>query len=182
MSAILTPTGNQSLFEIEERLDMLFNSEEFIDPDAADAPRLRQRLAAEIADAIQAELSKVDGIANYITWLEQQQAYANAEIARLKTRRAQFERRQQRIEEMVIQVLDARGKKRLEGHTTFLALHRCPASLAILDEQEIPLEYKTTVITSEITIEKDRIKKVLKAAIPVPGCRLTAGKQRLVHG
>jgi hypothetical protein len=176
------PIRNQSLYQIEERLEMLFGSEDFIDPNGKDAEHLRVMLVQEIAETLQAELTKVDGIANYLAWLEQQQAFAEAEITRLKLRKAKFERRQERVESMVMKLLQAHRRPRIEGHTTFLALHGCPPSLEILNEDAIPMEYKTAVITSEMKIEKDKIRRALKVKTEVPGCRLITDRKRLVHG
>ena len=44
------------------------------------------------------------------------------------------------------------------------------------------MEYKTAVITSEITINKNQIKKILKGKLEVPGARLITDKQRLMRG
>jgi hypothetical protein len=181
MAGVATVT-NASLMQIEERLQMLLDSEEFIDPAAPDADHLRAMLHAEIANTVTAELAKVDGIANYLAWLENQQEFADQELKRLQARKAKFARRQERIEEMVIGLLQTRQKPRLEGHTTFLALRGCPPSLEITDESAVPTEYKTAVITSEMKIDKALIKRCLKAEIEVPGVVLHTGKQRLVRG
>src|ERR1051325_4479936 len=134
-AALAIPVGpitrTPSLYAIEERLDMLFASEDFIDPSAPDAEHMRAMLRQEITETVKAEFAKVDGIAGYLGWLENQQTYADAEIKRLQARKAKFERRQERIEANVIGLLTTQQRTRIEGHTSYLALRACPPSLEV---------------------------------------------------
>jgi len=182
VQTVAKPTPNESLMAIEERLQMLLDSEEFIDPADPNADKLRAMVAEEIAATLEAELTKVDGVANYLTWLETHEEFCGREIARLAARKAKFEKRRERVEGMVIGLLREHKERRLEGHTTFLALRKNPPSVEIVNEDEIPNEYKTAVITSEMQINKTMIKRCLQAQIDVPGTRLVTDKERLVRG
>ena len=85
--------------------------------------------------------------------LEQQAAFATAEIKRLQERRAFFERAIEKMEGYVIHIIesigpDAKGKyPKLEGRTVTFSIKDCPPSVVIQDEAAIPSDYKAITVT-----------------------------------
>ena len=75
--------------------------------------------------------------------------------------------------------MDLAGLKKLEGQTTTLSLRAAPASVLITDHDAVPAEYKE--IRTEVVINKDAVKRALKAGRKVPGAGLSAGNSYLVR-
>src|SRR5260370_41317121 len=66
---------------------------------------------------------------------------------RLQSRQKRFEATAERVESMVLRVLDAFGVSRLEGNTHTLKKRKCPASVDVTNESEIPSEFKRVTVT-----------------------------------
>jgi hypothetical protein len=139
-------SASQSLYAIEEHLAALADTADLVTP--AEAEEFRKEFQLSLASAV----DKRDRVGQFMSHLEQQIAFASAEINRLKERKALYERAFERIEEYVISTIeslgrDARGKfRKLEGKTINFSLAGCPPSVEILDEESIPLAYKVLTI------------------------------------
>ena len=64
--------------------------------------------------------------------------------------------------------MELRGVLMIDGQTSTLALQAAPASVLILDESQIPQDYKTRH-PEEWTPDKRKIGVALKKGIDVPG-------------
>jgi hypothetical protein len=102
------------------------------------------------------------------------------EIKRLQSRKKCFEGRIARIEESVQRAMECGGVMKIDGQTTALALQAAPASVLILDESQIPQEFKTRH-PEEWTPDKRKIGAALKKGIDVPGADLSEGNLYLVR-
>ena len=136
----------QPLYAIEEYLAVLVDTAELVPPDQ------EQEFRDEFQLALTTAVDKRDRVGQFMAHLEQQIAFANFEIDRLRERKAAYQRALDRIENYVthtIEVLgrDAKGKyRRLEGKTVTFCLAGCPPSVEVTDESAVPAEYKTLTL------------------------------------
>jgi hypothetical protein len=168
------PAVTATLFEISDHLITLLDSVDVVR--TADE---RTMIEHEISEAMEAEVRRVDGVAQYLAFCEDQQAFAATEIRRLHSRKQTFERKEQRLKEYVQRVLERCGKNKLEGRTATLALRACPASVEITDAAAVPEEYKCVVV--EETVDKRKLKPALEAGIQIPGARLVTDRKTVVR-
>ncbi len=163
---------SHSLYELEEALCLLLEAAEqhnHEDPS----------LQAAVEEYLEAAAEKRDRVAQFLAHLAQQQEFAKGEIRRLREREAYFARQQERMESYVIQYMEAKGIRKLEGRTTTLALRACPPSVRILDQSAIPANF--LVCKQEFVPDKKAIKSAIEAGADVPGADLTVGKSTLTR-
>ena len=179
-AAVVSPVSERrpaflaTLFEISDHLVALLDT-----VDLVATTEERTLIEREIGEAMEAEVRKVDGVAQYLAFCEDQQAYAASEIKRLQARKQSFERKEQRLKEYVQRVLESCGKSKLEGRTATLALRACPTSVEITDESIVPDEYKCVVV--EESVDKRKVKSALEAGIEVPGVQLVKDRKTVVR-
>ncbi len=136
-----------TLYALEEQLSVLADTAEVVPEEQ------EQAFLADFKAAITATVEKRDRVGQFMAHLEQQAAFATAEIHRLQERKAFFERALEKIKQYVIFVIgsmgtDAKGKfPKLEGKTVTFSIRDCPASVEIKDEAEVPADYKLFTIT-----------------------------------
>jgi hypothetical protein len=136
-----------TLYAIEEQLTAMTDTAEVVPEDQERA------FLEEFRAALTAAVDKRDRVGQFLAHLEQQAAFAKAEIARLQERKAFFERAIEKMEGYVIRVIemigpDAKGKyAKLEGKTVTFSIKDCPPSVEIKDEAVIPADYKAITIT-----------------------------------
>jgi hypothetical protein len=99
-----------------------------------------------IQERVSAEIAKVDGIAFYLREFAARAAAAKAEKKRLADREAMWEAREERLKEIVTQVMLMTGKKRLEGNANTLKLVNNPPSVEIAQPELVPSEYQKVVV------------------------------------
>jgi hypothetical protein len=136
-----------TLYAIEEQLAAMADTAELVPEDQ------EQAFLNDFQTALIAAVDKRDRVAQFLAHLEQQAAFAAAEIKRLQERKAFFERALEKMEGYVIHVIeaigpDAKGKyPKLEGHTVTFSIKDCPPSVEIQDEAAVPSDYKAIIIT-----------------------------------
>lgn len=172
------PSG-LTLYEITDTLPVLLDSLEMTE---AGTPE-RAECEAEIMRYFEALPQKVDGVARILAHFEAQAKFASEEIKRLQTRKGRFDRAAERLESYAIAILERlpepkRGPKKLEGATSTLSLRKCPASLRITDESQIPARFRV-VIPATSAVCNAAVKDALKAGESVPGAELVTDKHRL---
>jgi hypothetical protein len=143
--------GDLTLFQIEESVALLAESAE----EEGLTPEIERALAAYLEGA----LEKRDRVAQFIHYCDGMAELAKAEIKRLQARQKHFEATSERVQTMVLHVLDFLGVKKLEGRTHTLVKRKCPASVKIADEAAIPPEFK------RLTLPLDQWHRLL-AAVP----------------
>jgi hypothetical protein len=136
-----------SLYSVEWHLDALANSAETVPEE------LEEEYGQELCATLLAAVATRDRVAHFMAHLENQVAFAKAEIARLKEREAFFTKVYDRMEMYVMRVLeglglDDRGKRRkLEGTVCTFALNGCDKRAEISDEEAVPAKYKRVVVS-----------------------------------
>jgi hypothetical protein len=110
---------------------------------------------------------------------ENQAAFAAQEIKRLQERKRAFERSYERLESCVKLAMEVTGKTELEGTTSTLTLRKSPTSVFLRNFDQVPAEYFTVKI--ERWVDKDKVKRALKAGIEVAGAELVEDRFHLVR-
>jgi hypothetical protein len=143
------------LYAIEEHLAALIETVEMVPPEQ------EQEFRASFEAALTTAVEKRDRVGQFMAHLEQQAAFAKAEIDRLRVRKALCDRTLERLEQYVIETIehlgtDAKGRyQKLEGKTTTFSIRACPPSVEVTDEAAIPAEYKTVLLKlSAVTWER----------------------------
>ena len=150
----------QPLYAIEEYLAVLVDTAELVPPDQ------EQEFRDEFQLALTTAVDKRDRVGQFMAHLEQQIAFANFEIDRLRERKATYQRALDRIEDYVthtIEVLgrDAKGKyRRLEGKTVTFSLAGCSRPLS---KSRMNQPYRPST------------KRSLSNCLPSPGSRSSTG-------
>lgn len=208
--APITPVNPASLFELEEDLQALLDTEALVPPEQV--AEFRRELGA----ALKASISKRDRVAQFIRFCEMQQANCDDEITRLQARKRTFMVAENRVREYVVNVIeslgtDAKGKfSKLEGDLATFSLRTNPVSVEFEDERRVPPRWKTislrmswnqwiSIVCSLANYEpslladlrqvadaatlntaKPPIKKAIEAGHTVPGADLKMGEHSLV--
>jgi hypothetical protein len=201
------PPRSLTLYSLEEHLVALGDSVDLV------AEGQEQEFLADFKAALMAAIEKRDRVGEFLVHLASQAELAAAEIKRLQERKAAYLRTIERIEGYVIHVIkslgeDNKGKwRKLEGQHFTFGLKKCPDSVQITDEQEVPAAFKNATLTlplelwdelldaldieraahiadairkPEITVRKQDVKAALQSDAPVPGARLADTKYSLV--
>lgn len=132
-----------TLYELEDSLAAFANTIDL----AGDEPT-RQLIVDEIAQALRKTKEKRDAVVAFLKHCEQQQRFADAEIARIEKRKAFIARVQEKLERCVVQVVDQfavpdrRGVQRLEGNFSSMRIQKNPDSVLVNDLNAIPAAYK----------------------------------------
>ena len=200
------PVHLMSLFELEQELEAFENTIDLV-PDA-DRPEFLERFRR----AYVATAAKIDRTQAVRVMLESQITAGKQEIDRLKERGERLQRHLDRMDANLVFIIklrdpDAKGKyKPLEGNVCSFSANKCPPSVQILDEAEVPDAYKDAKIVlsmelwnelldaldieraahiadavkrPEITIRKTDVKSTLQSDAPVPGAKLVTDKYSL---
>lgn len=123
-----------TLFQIEEGIALLAESAE----EEGLTPEIERALAAYLEGA----LEKRDRVAEFILYCEGMAALAKSEVQRLQARQKHFDSTAERVRGMALRVLECLGVTKLEGRTHTLKKRKCPVSVALQNETEVPGEYK----------------------------------------
>jgi hypothetical protein len=200
------PATSQPLYDIEAHLAALVETAELVQAD--------QELAfiADLRHAITTAIDKRDRVGQFLVHCESQAKLAEQEIKRLRERKAVYERAAENMEAYVVRIIEDLGQddkkryRKLEGRTVTFAIAKCPPSVEITDEEQIPAEYKRLQLTlpaavwealldnmdleerahilaqvtrSECEVMKTPLKEALAKGDAVAGARLLTGKHSL---
>jgi hypothetical protein len=178
LPAAVEIASSLTLFQIEESLTLLAEAaqEEGLTPEIEEAFRRYLEGAAEKRDRVAEFIHHCDGMAEL----------AKVQVKRLQARQKRFEATAERVESMVLRVLDAFGVTRLEGQIHTLKKRKCPASVDVTDEGEIPSEFKRVTVTLPLDQWNDLLagtsvefRKEIGVNKPDISVDLTAVKQAL---
>lgn len=145
MSTAIAPYA-PSLFDLEQNLEALLNTEGFVSPEA------ETEFRSDLAVALEASIEKRDRVGQFIRHCQLQQENCDSEIERLLERQRVFSAAEKRMRTYVQAVIESLGKdgkgktKRLEGKTITFSLRAKPASIELADEGAVPAEYKTITV------------------------------------
>lgn len=197
-----------TLYEMEDQLVAMSDTVEGVPLE------LEEQFLTEFAALLQSTADKRDRVGQFIGHLEAQVVFAEKEIKRLQERKRLLQAALDRIQDYVVMVIqhlgtDPKGKyKKLEGNSVVLSVRKCPESVEILDETQIPLDYATYKVSlpatlwepvldnldfelraelleacrePDVTYSKTAIKAAIDAKAEVPGVRIISDKYSLVR-
>jgi hypothetical protein len=125
----------------------------------------------ELEGKPQAPMAKRDLVAAFILALEAQSRFSAEEIRRLQARKNVFDRVAERLKGYVVGIIEKLGSdekgnlRKLEGQISTMSARACPASLLLIDEALVPLEYKRVTVTMAAT-DWERCKDRVLGAAP----------------
>jgi hypothetical protein len=129
-----------SLFDLDEALCLLMDSA--VDAAEANNGEMPQELQQALLDYCEAFGQKVDNIARYIRSQEFEAANAEAEIERLKRRKAVAENRITRIKGILKFFMETRGTRTLRGRLNTISLRKnSQDSLIVSDAIKLPNDF-----------------------------------------
>lgn len=129
-------------------------------------------LDAEALDQLSlARSEKQNNVALYIKSLEQGEAAIDAELKRLRDMKATTQKRTEWLKNYLKSSMELMGEKELTFGVHSAKIVNNPPSVQILDEAEVPSEFKKEII--ETRIDKTAIKEAIKGGAVVPGATLT---------
>lgn len=111
--------------------------QELLESGDCDQQELEGRLAI-IEGSIQ---EKVDSLAAVHAHLERQAEAAKAEKQRLAKREERYARDAARLEAWLQRFLEETGQQKVTGQRFTVSLKRCPPSVRVLSEHDVPLEF-----------------------------------------
>jgi hypothetical protein len=136
-----------TLYQIEDDLQALVNSEELVTPEQ------EQEFRNQLAEQLRTAVAKRQRCGEFLRYCELQQESIDKEISRMQALKATYAVAQDRMEGYVIHTIenvmgpDAKGKyPKLAGHSLVLTVARNPDSVDIQDEALIPEEYKSVTV------------------------------------
>lgn len=179
----LVPKRKLSLVDRLEETQSIYETLAGLDEAEID-DEARTELTAMLVDSITGTKAKIDGSCRVLSQLESSVALAKAEAARCTARAKSLQGQLERLETYLLTALQRTPDKRLEGHTSAIALRLNPAKLVIDDAGSIPIEYWRTPPPPpppDAVPDNTAIKLALKLnPLAVAGCRLVQG-ERLVR-
>jgi hypothetical protein len=140
-------TALTTLYQIEDDLQALVNSEDLVTPEQ------EQEFKLQLAEQLRTAVAKRQRVGEFLRYCELQQESIDKEISRMQALKATYATAQERMEGYVIHTIenvmgpDAKGKyPKLSGHSLVLSVARNPDSVDIQDEALIPAEYKSVTV------------------------------------
>lgn len=148
--------NNFSLYEITSGFPALMENEEITEEE-------KKKIEEELTVLLQQKSQNVIGaFRNIETIIE---AKRNEE-KRLKESRERDERQLERFKKYVKECMEKNGITKIETGLGTLSIAKSPASVEIINEDEIPSEFKQEVVT--VKIDKTKIKNNFKETGEIP--------------
>jgi hypothetical protein len=144
----------RSLFDLDERLIELMNCAE----EAAENGGISQELLQEINDYLEVFRTKVDRIAGYCRWQESIAAICGEEAERLSARKRAAERRVNRLKDMLLAFMMARGLKKLEGEKAAIGLQANSTPSLVVDD---PLQIGECFFEKSFRFTKTELQEIV---------------------
>ena len=148
--------NNLSLYEITNAFPALMENDEMSVED-------KTKVEEELTILLQ---QKSQNIIGYARNTELMINAMKEEEKRLTNRRKLLENRLIKFKEYVKECMDKNGITKIDTELGSLTIAKNPASVEIVNEDEIPSEYKTEVVT--IKIDKTKIKNNFKETGEIP--------------
>jgi len=190
-----------TLYAAEDYLAALLETEGAV-PEAE-----QQAFDLELSRSLAAAQDKREAVARFILQCEAQAEFSKSEADRIRARGKVFERAADRVREYVLgyilaQGVDHKGKfPKLAGKTTSMSARSNPASVEIVNAEEVPAAYKTVKVEmplevwyrlvdqhpdetagtlKSIDIDKRMLKEAIGRGEDVAGADLNIGRYSLM--
>lgn len=163
-----------TLYAIEEELQTWIDT-----LDLAQTEEDRAVIAQNVHDYLELAKDKRDRFCQFLAHLEHTAFALKVEEDKLSHRRRRMMALQETLEQYAVNTIEALGLKKLEGEIHEMRLVKNPDSVVIIDESQVPEEYKEQKPAPPPQIRKDWIKDAIKSGKEVPGADLQFGRNRL---
>ena len=156
-----------SLWAIQQQLVELVEFRE-----EAQTAEEKEAADAAIESYVKAEIEKVDNISAYLRHCKMMERAAADEIDRVQAHQRAWKTRHDRLKDLVLRVMQATGKTRLEGKTSKFVIkgNGGQRTLKVTDETLIPEEYWELTVTR--TLNAQEVRKAIESGVAVPGVQL----------
>jgi len=148
--------NNLSLYEITNAFPILMENEEMTEED-------KKKVEEELTLLLQQKSQNVIGYARNIELTIE--AMKNEE-KRISDKRKLLENRVIKFKEYVKECMEKNGITKIDTELGSLTIAKNPASVEIINENEIPSEYKTEIVT--VKVDKTKIKNNFKETGEIP--------------
>lgn len=145
-----------SLYQITNAFPMLIEQEEMSEED-------KKKVEKELIELLQ---QKSQNLIGYTRNIELTIEAMKNEEKRISEQRKTLENRLTKFKEYVKECMEQGGITKLETPLGTLSIAKNPVSVEIINEDEIPNEYKTQIITTKI--DKTKIKDNFKKTGEIP--------------
>ena len=163
-----------TLYEINQ--EYLLALDAFTDPEA-DIPL---EAAMDTLDGIEGQLQdKAVNVAKFMQNLDATAKAIKEAEQKMAKRRKAIENRAQWMKDYLKHNMEASGITKIESPWFRLAIQKNPEAVEITDENMLPDEFKTEVVTTKI--DKAAIKQVIKDGVSVPGAMLMQGTRLAIR-
>ena len=148
--------NNLSLYEITNAFPMLMDNEEMTEDD-------KKKVQEELTLLLQQKSQNIIGYARNIELTIE--AMKNEE-KRISERRKLLENKEAKFKEYVKECMEKNGITKIETGLGNLTIAKNPISVEVVNEDEIPSEYKTEIVT--VKVDKTKIKNNFKETGEIP--------------
>lgn len=145
-----------SLYQITGAFPMIMDQEEI-------APELKEELERELTTLLQ---EKSQNIIGYTRNIELTIEAMKTEEKRISDQRKALENKLTKFKEYVKECMEKGGFTKIETSLGSLSIVKNPMSVEIINENEVPNEFKTEVVTTKI--DKTAIKNHFKETGEIP--------------
>ena len=160
--------NNLSLHQITGAFPMIMEREEI-------EPELKEELERELTVLLQEKSQNIIGYARNIDLTIEAM---KIEEKRITEQRKILENRAEKFKQYVKDCMERNGITKIETPLGSLTIAKNPISIEIVNEDELPSEYKTEVIT--VKVDKTKIKDNFKETGEIPtGVNIIANKTSL---
>ncbi len=165
---------NLTLYEINQ--DYMQALDMFTDPEV-DIPL---EAAIDTLDGIEGQLQdKAVNVAKFIQNLDATAKAIKEAEQKMAKRRKAIENRAQWFKDYLKNNMQAAGITKIESPWFNLAIQKNPEAVEITNEELLPDDFKTEVVTTKI--DKAAIKQVIKDGVSVPGAVLIQGTRLAIR-
>jgi hypothetical protein len=148
---------SHTLFEIDAELGQLMDE---IQDEIENGSKASEEQVNRFEDFCKAHGEKVDRIGRFLQMMEARARYCRSEANRLFDRARSADRKCSETEKLVLYYLESRELRKIEGTAFTLRRQKnSVSSVRILDEQQIPMEYKVV----EASIHGGLWQRILEA-------------------
>ena len=148
--------NNLSLYEITSGFPALMENEEITEED-------KKKIEEELTLLLQ---KKSQNIIGYTKNIELTINAMKEEEKRIADNRKALENKMAKFKEYVKECMENNGFSKIETELGTLSIAKSPASVEIINEDEVPNEFKQEVIT--VKIDKTKIKNIFKETGEIP--------------
>lgn len=148
--------NNLSLYQITNAFPSIMENDEINEEE-------KKQIKQELTLLLQ---QKSQNIIGYFRNIELTIGAMKEEESRIATRRKSLENRLSKFKQYVKECMESNNIKKIETGLGTLSIAKSPISVEIVNEDEVPSEYKTEVVT--VKIDKNKIKENFKETGEIP--------------